>query len=1230
MGTTPKLSGSKAAKGVAAGVKAANPTNAASLGRILGMARGKTKAADSARRVDVMLGMATGSDESRAALKKVWDGLDGTQKEALVKELVAASPHPVHRTGINPETGKAAYSDDVKRVFEVFRSGTLKNADTLNDANAGVVRVETQDGGKPGKGVRVKSHEPAVEDMDPINTRATSADAPEGAMAMEAPGELDEPSGLARPPLPKGLDPKARGIKDPNSGSGKNQSRSSIETRTALDAGDATVDMVETPNGKVPVRSVDQGTGRRDVESFTRMKHGEAYEAAVEANIKFQRETLLGLFGSDKGIAEAIAKANDGDEAILKQFEMVREMANKEAPVPKKPYPSSNDLAGTKSPQDAFDQYVQDLAFGNPTSAVYTPKRSGHPTTEAAALKGGDNDSLMNAWKLLQDGGKASKLPPQQVFTSAREMAEVLVRNANQSMFDTMPVTANQRSMAQIGLSVNKNSDKFAKQVAKEYSPDAPYTQADRAVTRDQAIERLTKQIESRLGTQWGEDYKPGATRIVETADDYRPARLDKEDLELYPAPESRMPSEPVSTTQDPANVPMEGGVPNKAGKHELGSFEERMARYEQDSERLLRETRNKTASQAYQDSDRYVKTPVRPRSDQDFSRSVDQDSIDGETAGQLAGEDTFTKDEVLKNWDGKLPEPRKADEAVEVDEPEVGPRPMTSRDSADDWHKETYRNYKDGKPTKSSSYEDEFAAYNARNRNLTPDEVTRREALAAERSRFFPDSLTNERTSDLLRQIDEVNERLGEVPPEISKIYDQLEAEGITPSQATALRDQLKELNAQHVRSKADDYSLLDDLKERLAKARHTDALTGIQSARTPPLGGRVGKNKGKAAETTSNINLGEDDAPAISNRPGTEQPTVNPAPAKAEPEHPVISGKADAEQVVSVFTGNGSQKQLQAAIEQMRQLESRGKALSGTDAELWEAEVVAPMRSALEERVRRSAAPPKTPKAKPEKAPPAEPPVDPGTGLVATGPGNAADGMPNFRRSAEDAVDADPVDPGTGMAAVGRSSPADDADAGRPIDAVESSSTPLDEDIIDAEFEVKDGPDAAAKAAPEAEAAAKADAEKAPEDAEAKRLTEESETIPKDAGSPETKTDVPADGAVKPAPRTWLGSLGGAAKDVVTYPFRHPYKTALGLGALALHQMAANDTSTDPSVGNGWPGGADGRPTMGQAPSSGDGMGVGAAQYDGPLSPEDRIRLLRSQHYIPQGTPQTFFQWR
>jgi hypothetical protein len=204
--------------------------------------------------------------------------------------------------------------------------------------------------------------------------------------------------------------------------------------------------------------------------------------------------------------------------------------------------------------------------------------------------------------------------------------------------------------------------------------------------------------------------------------------------------------------------------------------------------------------------------------------------------------------------------------------------------------------------------------------------------------------------------------------------------------------------------------------------------------------------------------------------------------------------------------------------------------------------------------------------------------------------------------------------------------------------IDPLESSATPIGDEPIDVEFEVKPDstpksdstPDAASKEAdPEAttlpakrdaaKAAAKADAEKAPEDAESVRPDEEGART--EAENPDPT----------PNPRKG-GILGGL--------WRHKGKaTALGLAGLAGYQYLAtqrtSDSMMDGSEG-GLPGGGAGGAGGAGGPMGGGGQGGGTGVGDPSLwspgmSSYERIRRLQQLDGTNnQKTSQTFYNWR
>ena len=556
--------------------------------------------------------------------------------------------------------------------------------------------------------------------------------------------------------------------------------------------------------------------------------------------------------------------------------------------------------------------------------------------------------------------------------------------------------------------------------------------------------------------------------------------------------PVSSEPDAPVSTSQDPNAIPQEGGVPNKAGTKPTAPTASPLAETITDNEAL----RNSP------DVDQWIQKQL-------DEANAQADAADAAKEGK--------KEKTSKPWSQMTPAEQHA-----------------------------------------SGYKDEkawMADQNRRTRMVSDEDLARREKGIEEASGHMPDIAGAGRTSEILKEIDRLNGELTDYPPEIVKLQDELQAEGLTPARAKEIRDQLKPMYTAHEQATSGHEARLRELESELVKAERADKATGILSAKRTPLGSKVKKAKEEGinpadttpVQTTQSKALGEEDAAAIESRPG-------PAPQAPEPT-------------------------------------------------------------------------------------PQQP------GLIPTGPERAMDDMPNFRRqespgygltttdqipSAEQLQELDEA----GALGFGRQEPSGTAGPdpieARPIDPLESAAaSPMDE-VIDAEFEVKpDAPNSRKPEEPpraiEQEAAARADEVEAPKDAASSRPAQEAETIPPDAGNPQTAKDKAVPGG--PTKVTKQDSI-------LTYPYRHPYRTAAaaGIGMVGLLGTLARmgstvsqpNASADDMVGGGSNGGPDGMP----------GAGVGGAIPEGdPLgvSTADRIRMIQGlRGRVPTGIPHTAQQWR
>jgi hypothetical protein len=468
-------------------------------------------------------------------------------------------------------------------------------------------------------------------------------------------------------------------------------------------------------------------------------------------------------------------------------------------------------------------------------------------------------------------------------------MAEQIVRNMSQEVFDTG--------------SIGSASSRFAKGSLETTVDNVPHL-------REQFTDRLAQSLEERFGSQWGE----GASTTTP---------VDK--ASMSPAPASSEPGAPVATGRDTQSgipsqiVRNEDGsetvVPNSAEPsiYKPGSFEDTLKKYQDEQDALLGKTRNDKAFKEYLDSDEYLSTPVRPKQF-DPNATVDSpdptaDSFDLEDHGDNAVA-------ALKDWRAQK---EKAGWTIEdngdgtyiardpkgsMKRPEwtPGETPRTWNElDADEQHRRTYQNYEGGELAEpsSSSNEDELAEYNLRNRMTPAAKLGERDRMIDRLSENFPQMKGAGKTSDIVKQIDALQDQIDNYPAEINKLHDELESEGLTPARAKEIREQLKPMYAAHEQSVAGLEAQVKELNGQLVQAKRGDQLTGIQSKRKPPLSGKLKGVKGKAGEAANPADAApatpppevkvEDDAAVIEGRPAADPPPADPPPADtgaAEPE--------------------------------------------------------------------------------------------------------------------------------------------------------------------------------------------------------------------------------------------------------------------------------------------------------------------------------------------------------
>jgi hypothetical protein len=758
---------------------------------------------------EIIRAMVLGTDEARGVLKQIWNALPEKQQNTLRTRIVDAMPSAQRPTGIGPD-GKAAYSVDAQKIFDVLDGGDLDPETKAVVNSEGKSNVPKKAGSRSATDEGEQTYVP-----DESDTEATSINR-DGAFSRPAALDVKAAPQIGRLPGPEGFDPKAKNVRDPNTSKG-----TQVETRSPLRI-DHSVEMVND----IPVRSAIEETGAIGGQDIGAVSKGKRYESLMDQRAARQLEMLVAMEGSQENVVALFRRAQEGDAEATARISSVKSIVNSELPKPLRPNPVGDGKKGVElvtsetNPQQILDSLATDMAFGNPTSPLYNPKR-------------GERDAAMEAWKALQVRSRGTKLDqmPNAVFSSPREMAEQFVRNVSPQIFETDPMTPNQALDAMDTMrQFDASTPETARTYLGQFNKDLPLRAADKESLRSQAIERIEKVFADRFGSDWGASYKPSASRWVETVDDVRRLPVDKEDIdELGPAPLSQEPGEVVTTTMDPASLPSMGS-PNSLG----------------------------------------TKAP----------RARGEDWSTREPVNNPRGEYKGEADSPLNSMDyDALPDAAKTDPDNETA------------------HQRAYANYKDGKKQRpsSTSANDWLAPHNHRNPMVSEGDLARREAMIGEYSKSQPNIAGAGRTSEIMRQIDELQGLIYNQPEEIVKLQDELQAEGLTPARAKEIRDTLKPMYEAHDASVAGYEQQLKKLNAELGKARNADRVTEIRSAKKGPLSKKVQAAKegtGNPADTTPVTKpteiKPENDAPVIESRPdpaAQEAPPPAPAPAPVDP---------------------------------------------------------------------------------------------------------------------------------------------------------------------------------------------------------------------------------------------------------------------------------------------------------------------------------------------------------
>lgn len=809
---------------------------------------------------DILRTAAMGSDDDRALLRQIWDAMPEAQQLEIKRRLIEDMPSATHPTGLTKDKkGKTiqAFSSEAQKILDVLEGKGLDAAATK--AAAGSASGSVPKVSKPGPTQKIEGEDATGSYEPDYEAGSTSAEPGGGTHSKEAAEDVKGPAGLRRNEV-KGFDPKAAGVHDPGRGQTQVQNRPHFRVDSEAKVG---------KDGMI-VREVDEENSsyaRADMPAITA---GKRYEEGMAKREELFANLLIAQTGSRQNAAELLNKAMDGDpdaKAILSQ---IRVMVSSDAPKPIKPRPIEDfsALNTEQTPQAQLDQHGLAIISGNPTTAMYTQRR-------------GQFDTAMAAWQALQTSTGSKALVPNQVFSSPRQMAEQYIRNMSPELFDRPPVTPSQRmdagdTVRQFGL---KDSG-VAKQYIADFG-DAPLTPEARETYRQQAIDRMAKEFESRFGSQWGEGAQTGTPvgEKIPGTDEYDPASMS-------PAPLSLEPADPSGTSTDPSELPNTGS-PNKAGVHERKPFEQMLAEHMEQKERLLGKVGSDKRFKEYMESDDYVATPSPPTKPPDLDSKLDSpkastvDGFDPEDYGAdaAAALESWKKQQAERGWevtpgpDGTFtsrPKAKPEGEEPEFEGTEAHWKGM-DKDQKLAW------SYPDGA-------NEWLADHNARYPMTSADDLAARDRMIGELSDRLPGLAGAGRTSELLKQIDAL-----------------MEGEG-SPAVAAKIKE----------------------LKAELVRAQRGDAMTGIQSARKPPLGGKIKKPTGDSTtgssnpadttpvETTQQKMIAEDDGDAISGRPEQEaaateeaaaaegavaEEAVTPPPEEAAPAtDPVPMGMDDA----------------------------------------------------------------------------------------------------------------------------------------------------------------------------------------------------------------------------------------------------------------------------------------------------------------------------------------------
>lgn len=681
---------------------------------------------------------------------------------------------------------------------------------------------------------------------------AESGTASPDQVPVNAAGLPDDPVGPSpsRPrPKPAGLDPKTAGVRDPGGESTR------LKDEPLLRGPELQVE-------SVPVAG----------------KDGEASETFIVSPK---------VDGKGKPVG---GRLSDKDYAAVKKGEAYE---RGKGPKPE-PLSDIDALATDKSPQQMLDDAVMALINGSMPQG-----RKGRTATGVYTPPSGSRDHAMEIWELLRlpimqgEGGAKSLAGPNAAFSSPRQMAEQVVRNMSRELLERPAITPSQADRAKKVLGYESQARRVEGQgpltneaagllLSKE-GGDLPIAKGKRKAFEEQAIERLTREFETRFGDKWGEDYKPSETSIGE--------EVDADGLTDDGIVESRMPGDlGPGTSQDPSKIPakpdnVRGRQPAPAPfKHPQSRAEGLPASPEQEAlsarvNELRREWAEKVAGWRL---DEPVRGPGVEPDEPDVQDWIDYDSLDPRTKKVV---DSWVE-RRLSGEDEAVEKPKPAEPLKRAGEEDRGPRPKQ-------------------KPLSDA----EMKALRAAERS-TPENLQKRQATYDRLKEYMP-QLDNALADDLETRL----ESLRETRTRASDAFDRAErfrgiaddldariqsaqssgADDVTLAGLSEQLDRARRLSSDaeaELRSIGDVESLDGEIakaEQSLAGARRLDGLTfhakpkGPGKPGTSPLGGRVPKGKGgkKAPESTppvgdeANAAAGSqidaaDDSSVIDQRPG------------------------------------------------------------------------------------------------------------------------------------------------------------------------------------------------------------------------------------------------------------------------------------------------------------------------------------------------------------------------